>query len=66
MRVGGRYKLDSGSIVVDRLYRIEFDDITPSLAGKSGLGGVAEFLEVARHGKGQDVCLVEFHYERDG
>ena len=63
VRVGGRYKLDEGEVVVDRLYEIGFDDITPSLARRSGFKGVADLLKVAKHGSGENVYLVEFHYE---
>jgi len=63
VRVGGRYRLDSGAVVIDRLREIDFDDITPSLARKSGFSGVADLLKVARHGRGRNVYLIEFHYE---
>jgi hypothetical protein len=49
--------------VIDKLRRIEFDDITPELARKSGFAGVAELLKIAKHGAGENVYLVEFHYE---
>ena len=64
VRVGGRYKLEEGAIVVDRLHQIEFDDITPGLARKSGFKGLADLLKVAKHGSGEKVFLVEFHYEQ--
>ena len=62
-RVGGRYALGSGSVVVDKLHRIEFDDITPALARRSGFAGVVDLLKIAKHGSGRNVYLVEFHYE---
>ena len=63
VRVGGRYQLDDGTVVVDQLREIEFDDITPSLARRSGFSGVASLLKVAKHGSGQRVFLVEFHFD---
>ena len=63
VRVGGRYPLDEGGIVVDRLRQIAFDDITPELARRSGFAGVVDLLKVAKHGSGRNVYLVEFHYE---
>jgi hypothetical protein len=63
VRIGGRYKLDEGTVVIDQLHEIGFDDITPSLARRSGFSSVAELLKVAKHGKGENVYLVEFHYE---
>ena len=41
VRVGGRYALSPGSIVVDKLHRIEFDDITPALAPRRLCGRIA-------------------------
>jgi hypothetical protein len=64
VKVGNRYALEEGHVVVDRLSQIEFDDITPRLARDSGFSSVAELLKVARHGTGETVYLVEFHYER--
>ena len=64
VRVGNRYKLDDGSVVIDQIHQIEFDDITPTLARKSGFAGIADLLKVAKHGTGENVYLVEFHYER--
>jgi hypothetical protein len=61
--VGHRYKVGPGNIVVDRLHQIDFDDITPALARRSGFASVVDLLKVAKHGAGQNVYLVEFHYE---
>lgn len=63
VKVGNRYALGDGSIVVDRLSVIDFDDITPRLARESGFSSVTELLKIARHGSGETVYLVEFHYE---
>ena len=63
VRVGGRYALDGGHVVVDRLSVIAFDEITPRLARESGFAGVADLLKTAKHGSGETVYLVEFHYE---
>jgi hypothetical protein len=50
--------------VVDKLRQIEFADITPALARRSGFAGVADLLKIAKHGPGENVYLVEFHYEQ--
>ena len=63
VKFGNRYMLDEGHVVVDRLSEIDFDDITPTLARKSGFAGVADLLKTAKHGPGENVYLVEFHYE---
>jgi len=66
VRVGGRYRLGDGWVVVDRLCQIGFDDITPALARRSGFPSVPELLQTARHGRGENVYLVEFHYQPGG
>ncbi|MEQ8487049.1 MAG: ASCH domain-containing protein [Pseudomonadales bacterium] len=63
VKVGNRYRLDDGWVVVDALHEIELDDITPTLARRSGFAGVTDLLKVAKHGPGERVFLVEFHYE---
>ena len=63
VKVGGRYKLGEGYIVVDKLNQITPEEITPLLARKSGFMGVVDLLKTARHGRGVNVYLVEFHYE---
>ncbi len=63
VKLGNSYVLGNGRVIVDKLYQIELDDITPSLARKSGFSGVADLLKVAKHGTGENVYLIEFHYE---
>ena len=63
VKVGGRYRLGTGHVVVDRIHEIEFDDITPALARRSGFSGVADLLKIAKHGPGERVYLIEFHYD---
>ena len=60
---GGRYKLDDGHVVVDKIRQIEWEGITPSLAKASGFNGVVDLLKTAKHGPGQNVYLIDFHYE---
>ena len=62
VKVGGRYRLDEGEIVVDSIKPIGFPDITPELARESGFLGVVDLLKVAKHGKGENIYLVRFHY----
>ena len=65
VKTGNRYSLEDGYVVVDRLSEISFEDITPKLARESGFVGVAGLLKVAKHGSGESVYLVEFHYESE-
>jgi hypothetical protein len=60
--VGGRYRMDEGEIEVDSIEAIGFPDITPELARESGFTGVLDLLKVAKHGKGDRIYLVRFHY----
>ena len=62
VKVGGRYALPPGQILVTSLIEISLDDITPALARRSGFSGVVELLKIAKHGRGRRVFLVEFRY----
>jgi hypothetical protein len=60
--VGARYRMESGEIEVDSIETIGFPDITPMLARESGFLGVLDLLKIAKHGKGENIYLVRFHY----
>jgi hypothetical protein len=62
VKAGQRYRMDEGEIEVDSILPISFGDITPELARASGFEGVVDLLKVAKHGKGQNVYLIRFHY----
>jgi hypothetical protein len=62
VKVGNRYPLGEGQIEVDSVLPIGFADITPELARESGFKGVVDLLKVAKHGRGENVYLVRFHY----
>jgi len=62
VKVGGRYPLSPGHIVVKQLFEISLADVTPELARRSGFAGVVDLLKVAKHGPGRRVFLVEFRY----
>jgi hypothetical protein len=62
VKVGGRYQMDDGHIVVDSVETIDVADITYDLARESGFEGVEALLQIARHGHGQNVYLIRFHY----
>ena len=64
VRVGARYRMEEGWIEVDSLDTIGFPDITPELARESGFLGVLDLLKVAKHGSGENIYLVRFHYVR--
>jgi hypothetical protein len=62
VRVGGRYPLPPGHIVVTSLLEMALTDITAELARRSGFAGVVDLLKTAKHGPGRRVFLVEFRY----
>ena|SRR5271165_5479836 len=64
VKVGERYPMEEGSIEVDSIEPIGFPDITPELARESGFLGVLDLLKVAKHGKGENIYLIRFHYVR--
>ena len=65
VKVGGRYRMGAGHIEVQSIRPITLEDVTPQLARRSGFKGVVELLEIARHGRGQNIYLIDFRY-RDG
>ena len=64
VQVGKRYRMEEGAIEVDSIEPIGFPDITPELARESGFLGVLDLLKVAKHGKGDKIYLIRFHYLR--
>jgi hypothetical protein len=62
VKVGNRYRMEEGEIEVDSVLPISFADITPELARASGFKGLVDLLKVAKHGRGENVYLVRFHY----
>ena len=59
---GRRYRMEDGEIEIDSIDPITFDDITPDLARACGFKTVADLLKVAKHGSGENVYLVRFHF----
>jgi hypothetical protein len=62
VKPGARYRMEEGEIEIDSIEPIGFPDITSELARESGFLGLIDLLEVARHGKGERIYLVRFHY----
>jgi hypothetical protein len=60
--VGKRYAMEEGQIEVESILPITLEDITPELARASGFKGVVDLLKIAKHGRGENVYLVRFHY----
>ena len=62
VKAGGRYQMDEGHIVVDSIAPITIADITYDLARESGFASVEDLLGIAKHGSGDNVYLIRFHY----
>jgi len=62
VRAGRRYRFEEGEIEVDSIVPIRHEQLTSRLARQCGFAGVSKLLEVARHGRGENMYLVEFHY----
>ena len=66
VKVGGRYQMDDGHIVVDSIVPMAVADITYDLARESRFESVEDLLRIARHGRGDKVYLIRFHYLPSG
>ena len=62
VKVGGRYRMDDGQIEVDSIETMSISKITYDLARESGFDSVADLLDTAKHGRGDRVYLIRFHY----
>ena len=62
VKAGGRYRMDDGHIVVDSIEPMRQEELTYDLARESGFESVEELLRMARHGSGDQMYLVRFHY----
>ena len=62
VRVGRRYQFEDGQIEIESIVPITLEQITPRLARQCGFATVNDLLKVARHGRGENVYLIEFRY----
>jgi hypothetical protein len=54
--------MDEGHVVVDSIAPIAVTDVTYDLARESGFESVEELLRIAKHGSGDKMYLIRFHY----
>jgi len=54
--------MEDGEIEIESIEPMGLQDITPMLARESGFLGVVDLLKVAKHGKGDNIYLVRFHF----
>jgi len=62
VKPGGRYRMEDGHIVVDSIASMAISDVTYDLARESGFDSVDDLLKTAKHGSGDNVYLIRFHY----
>ena len=62
VKVGGRYALPPGQILVTAVAEMSLEDITPALARRSGFVGLVDLIKTTQHGPGRRVFLIEFRY----
>lgn len=66
VKVGHRYRMEEGEIEIESIAQIAIEDITHQLATESGFLGVIDLLKVAKHGPGENVYMIRFHFVRPG
>ena len=49
--------------MVDRIHETRLDDITPALARRCGFNSLVDLLKTAKHGAGERVFVIDFHYD---
>jgi hypothetical protein len=54
--------MEDGHIVVDSIAPITVTDVTSDLARESGFESVDALVRMARHGSGDQVYFIRFHY----
>jgi hypothetical protein len=65
VRLGGRYPLLDGHIEVTRLQEVDLGDVTEAMAREGGFESLDALLQVARHGRGERVFIVDFVFVPD-
>lgn len=59
---GRSYRLGDGRVVIESVREIAESDVTEALARESGFASVADLMATARHGSGDNIYLIRFHY----
>ena len=62
VKVGNRYRMQTGWIEVTTVMEISFADVTDDMARESGFANRVDLLKTAKHGEGHRVFFVRFHY----
>ena len=62
VKAGGRYGMEEGEIEIESIRPIELSDVTAEIVRECGFPDLQSMLQIARHGKGEKVFLIRFHY----
>jgi hypothetical protein len=62
VKVGGRYPLEQGTIVVTAILELEPENLSDDLARETGFIDLADLITVAQHGSSQRIFRVDFEY----
>ena len=62
LKTGAKHAVDDGYVVVDTVEKIAPEKITYAVARESGYRNVADLHSLLKHGKGEHVYLIRFHY----
>jgi len=62
VKVGGRYRLGDGAVEIEEVREIGLDAVSPEMARESGFEGLVDLFKTAKHGAGNRVFVVRFHY----
>ncbi len=62
VKVGHRYQLEEGHIVVNSIREISWEDLTDKLARDTGFNNLVDLMKIARHGSGQHIYYIRFRY----
>jgi len=54
--------MEEGHVIVDSIEPITVADVSQELARESGFNTVDDLLKTAKHGSGDQIYLIRFHY----
>lgn len=62
VKVGNTYPLEGGAVRIESIQEMELRDVSDKMARESGFAGLADWLKIAKHGKGMRVFFIRFKY----
>jgi uncharacterized glyoxalase superfamily protein PhnB len=62
VKVGDKYPVDDGDVVVDSVEETSLENVTEDLARESGFANAASLRDIAKPDAGERLYLIRFHY----